>query len=132
MANPPRDPVSGLPYYVQVGNDRIASGAGRDAAFDPYLNLSPELQEAVFLAVESVLNQGRTRARRPDDRYNASRVLGCVIANAIIALRRGPRTGVHYSRGKATYAGPSPYQPAWLTSKLLRQVVDQLRAGGLV
>lgn len=122
--------ASTLPRWVD--NSRIGCGAGADFPFDPYLNVSPEKRTALYQRLEGWLDGGRRRRRRPLDREHAECVVGCVVANAIIALARGPRTRVHYSRGKSVYAGRSPYYPDWLSSKLLVQVVDQLAQAGLL
>lgn len=126
MALRPFDTVTGLPHWL----DQTRTDFGRDFAFDPYLNIRRDRQEALFARLRSVLDAGRSRARRKEDGENARQVLGCVVGNAIIAMRRGPHTRVHYSRGKATYYGRSPYHPGWLSSKLLLQVIDQLGREG--
>lgn len=116
-----------LPDWVD--NDR--DGAGSDFRFDEYRNLSEPDQAELYEALASSLNAGRQRQPTAKTRESYERVVGCITANAIIALQSGSKTRVHYSRGKATYVGShSPYHPPWLSSKLLREATDQLSANG--
>lgn len=119
-----------LPHWVD--NSRIGCGAGADFMFDPFLDLPRELGVQIYTRLGATLSQGRRRRRKHVDDERAERTLACMVANAIVALRRGPRTRVHYSRGKSTYVGSSPYHPVWLSSKVLIQLIDRLGGAGLL
>ena len=117
-----------LPSWVD--NSRIGTGAAPDQPFDEFLNVPNELQEALYAALADDLAAGRLRRATNTAEASYKRVLGCVAANAIVAMEKGPRTFVHYSRGKGTYAGKSVYYPEWMSSKLLRASIDKLAEAG--
>lgn len=120
-----------LPDWVD--NSRIGSGAAPDGAFDEFLNLSEEDQARLYDALRGAMERGRKRKPPADVEERYRQVVGCIVANAIVAMERGPRTRIHYSRAKDSYVGEgSPYHPPWLTSKLLRRAVDQLKAAGFL
>lgn len=120
-----------LPDWVD--SSRIGSGAAPDLGFDEFLNLSDADQHRAYAALSNALFAGRRRRPTAKARESYQRVLGCVIANAIVAMEKGPRTYIHYSRAKTAYVGgDSPYHPSWLSSKLLLRTVDALKAAGLL
>lgn len=115
---------------MNAGLDRAwAARGGPDVPFDEFLNVSEERQNNLEAWIAPMLDGGRKRARKA----KVGPLLGCICANAIVAMETGgPGARVQYSRAKTSYVGETIYKPKFLTSKQLVGTVDGMISAGLL
>lgn len=115
-----------------IDHEWIARG-GPDVPFDEFLNVSPVDQKKLKAWISPIIDGGRKRARKPDAEEQLGPLLGCICANAIVAMdAAGAGARVEYSRGKTTYIGHTVYKPEFLKSKQLIATIDGMIAAGLL
>lgn len=112
---------------------RASKSEERDFPFDEYLNLPEQEQLRLFAMVVGALYEGNERVPSKAVQARMAKVVGCVVANAIVAMNEQPAdAAVYYSRANTTYSSRSPYYPEWMSSRLLKKAIDSLANAGLL
>jgi hypothetical protein len=106
---------------------------GPDVRFDEFLNVSEIDQGKLKDWISPLIDKDRARARKPDASAQLGLLLGCICANAIVAMEAaGHGARIQYSRGKTTYVGSTIYKPDFLKSKQFIATIDGMVAAGLL
>lgn len=99
--------------------------------FEAFLNVTADHQIELAERLKPLIDGNRKRARKADAETRLAPLLGCIVANAIVAMDEGSGW-VHYSRDENRYQGHSIYKPEWLFSAQFIRTMDALREAGLI
>lgn len=127
------DPTTGeISLLPDLADTRDLMFVGEDIRFEEFLNLDEADQQRLADWLSAEIDTQRRRRRSADAHERFVPILGCVIANAIVAMEADTPSRVHYSRHRNEYAGATVYKPDWLRSKQFIGVVDALGSAGLL
>lgn len=126
IANNCNSALNRLQYYL----NQIQHKNDRPIVFDEFLKLRDEDRAKIVKAFQPLLDEGRIRARSAHEQGRFDATLCLVIANLLVSADR--RRACRYSRAFGTYSGVSRHFPAFLGSRPLRTIIDDLAKLGLV